>query len=279
MGLRELNDIDNISYREDGKVITTKYVSQTTTDFPSPYLTGVFDDLLDDGVNFSAVFETNRGCPNQCSYCDWGEPKTKVRLFPMEPIKAEIDWFAEHKIEFIYAADANFGLFSRDIEIAQALYSLGLLKNISLFYRFEFVVRFASFYRMIIEFSQRKDMPLLNRIYLKIHTLCHKIARQENGFLTTCEALFKYQYDVIKKIGVKELTVTLDYDFYTYFNNILQYNYEPLKKQHLSFTVKDEAVVKDLSEYVRQVIWYGRNKRLTDYSSSFYKPFTTFNTD
>jgi len=507
LGLKALEDIDNISYRSGKEIITTRYVPQSGIEYPSPYLDGIFDELLEDDVNFSAVFETNRGCPNQCSFCDWGELKAKVRLFPLERVKAEIDWFAAHKIEFIYAADANFGMFSRDVEIAkyvveskkrcgypqvfrvnftkkkldvvfqigamffeydldkaqtisfqsmdekvlanvgrknisvesfkrlmkqyndidiathselilglpgetydsfcegignllengqhysfivypcmllpnsemgqpwyikkfgiktaripfqmvhtveradeneileygsyttqtnsmsledwvlsliyskytQALHSLGLLKNVSLFYRNEYQVSFADFYKLFINFSQREDMPLLHRVYLKVYELCHKIARSESGFMATCEglgnilweldeviyleffkcleqfyaetkqcleehfgksptvdAVFQYQFDVIKKIAVDEVKITSDYDFYTYFNNILLYNYEPLQKVPLCFTVKDEAPVKDLSEYARQVIWYGRNKRLTDYSSSFYRPSTVF---
>ena len=42
----------------------------------------------------------------------------------MERIKAEMDWIAEHKIEYVYCADGNFGLFDRDEEIAEYIISL-----------------------------------------------------------------------------------------------------------------------------------------------------------
>ena len=99
---------------------------------------------------------------------------------------------------------------------------------------------------------------------------------EQFGESEAVDALFRYQYDVIKKIGVKEVNISSDYDFYTYFNNILSYNYAPLEKKPMRFTVHDAAPVADLAEYARRVIWYGRNKRLTDYSSSFYKNATEF---
>ena len=39
----------------------------------------------------------------------------------MERIFAEIDWFAAHKVAFIWGADANFGAYERDVEIARHL--------------------------------------------------------------------------------------------------------------------------------------------------------------
>ena len=114
----DLHDVANISFRDEtGKVVTTRYAPQTGADYPSPYLTGIFRNILKDDFDFSCLFETNRGCPNGCAYCDWGTLKSKVRLFPLERVFAEIDWMVENRIEYIYCADANFCLFSRDEQI------------------------------------------------------------------------------------------------------------------------------------------------------------------
>ena len=79
---------------------------------------GLFDNIIQDNhYSFSATLETNRGCPYTCAYCDWGIYKGKLRNFPMERIKAEIDWFAEHKIDLLFGADSNFGILERDEEI------------------------------------------------------------------------------------------------------------------------------------------------------------------
>lgn len=91
---------------------------------PSPYLNGFFEPLLLEAPQqkWVAVWESNRGCPFSCSFCDWGSAiATKVNRFGLERLQAEIEWFARWKIDLIYCADANFGILPRDLELAQAL--------------------------------------------------------------------------------------------------------------------------------------------------------------
>ena len=116
----DFSSVNNISFRRGEQIVTTPSVpGADIADFPSPYLEGYFDDIVENSeISHSIIWETNRGCPNRCAFCDWGLLKSKVRMFPMERIKAEIQWMVEHKIEFVYCADANFGMFSRDNEIA-----------------------------------------------------------------------------------------------------------------------------------------------------------------
>ncbi len=118
------DNVNNISFKNaNGTFTRTKTVLQTTLDYPSPYLEGWFDETVASHpeITFNAILETSRGCPNQCAYCDWGLLKSKTRLFPLDRIKAEIRWMCEHKIAFVWGADANFGLFDRDLEIADEL--------------------------------------------------------------------------------------------------------------------------------------------------------------
>lgn len=122
---RPLNEIPNISFRTpDGSVFKTKRESQKEANYPSPYLEGYFDEILKDDIRFSAIIETNRGCPNNCAFCDWGDLKTKVRLFPMDKVEMELNWIANKKIEYIYCGDANFGLFDRDEKITDIIIAL-----------------------------------------------------------------------------------------------------------------------------------------------------------
>lgn len=95
-------------------------------DMPSPYLLGLFDNLVDNvdaNVWFQAMLETNRGCPFACTFCDWGTTTySKVKKFQLEKIEKEIQWFADHKVNAVYLCDANFGAFkSRDMEITKML--------------------------------------------------------------------------------------------------------------------------------------------------------------
>lgn len=92
---------------------------------PSPYVTGVFDDMMKKNPNifWSAAFETNRGCPYSCTFCDWGGlTQSKVKKFKLERVAAEIQWMSQHRVKTIFIADANFGIFKeRDIEIAKLI--------------------------------------------------------------------------------------------------------------------------------------------------------------
>ncbi len=120
----DLSSVSNLSYRDGDKIIRTKRtVPGDIAEYPSPYLDGWFDEIVANHpeITFNAILETSRGCPHKCAYCDWGLLKSKTRLFPMERILGEIKWMSEHKIAFVWGADANFGLFDRDLEIADAL--------------------------------------------------------------------------------------------------------------------------------------------------------------
>ncbi|MEM7530717.1 MAG: radical SAM protein [Chloroflexota bacterium] len=92
---------------------------------PSPYLSGTFDPLLNDDsheLNWMVIWETNRGCPFSCSFCDWGSAvAAKVNRFSMDRLYAEIEWFSQNKVTWVFGADANFGIFKRDKELAEKL--------------------------------------------------------------------------------------------------------------------------------------------------------------
>lgn len=116
-----LEDVGNLSLRRGNEIITTptKYAFDISS-YPSPYTAGLFDKLVASypSISFNAILETNRGCPYGCTYCDWCFTK-KIRYFPMDKIKAEIDWMCDKKMPYCYCADANFGINERDVEIAR----------------------------------------------------------------------------------------------------------------------------------------------------------------
>lgn len=120
---KDLSHVGNIAYRADGELVETRKECVFREDYVSPYLDGWFEELMSEypSCRFNAILETSRGCPNHCAYCDWGLLSSKVRLFPIEKIRAEIEWMSAHHIEFVWGADSNFGLFPRDTEIADAL--------------------------------------------------------------------------------------------------------------------------------------------------------------
>lgn len=115
----DMSAVNSIAYRKDDVPVCNESVGcRDISAYPSPYLTGLFDPIAEsEDVELLSVIETNRGCPYKCAYCDWSA-KSKVRFFPMEKVKAELKWLSDHKIEYCFCADANFGMFRRDTEVA-----------------------------------------------------------------------------------------------------------------------------------------------------------------
>lgn len=122
----ELKKVFGISFGlvgEQGKeIVRTPERKKFTNinEIPSPYLTGVFEkshEFPKEQYLFSMI-ETNRGCPFECAYCNWGDATNeKVRKFALDRVKAEIEWLIKNRFHIIYIVDANFGIFKRDLEI------------------------------------------------------------------------------------------------------------------------------------------------------------------
>lgn len=99
---------------------------------PSPYLTDEVWNLVEqsDEIKWVSSWETNRGCPYQCTFCDWGSATyTKLRKYPVERLLREIQWFADNKIIYIDCCDANFGILARDLDLAREMKRQALQKE------------------------------------------------------------------------------------------------------------------------------------------------------
>lgn len=123
-----LKNLSSYNYKNIAFLEKDKFYCNLSSDFgditelPSPYLTGYLDKFLVEG--FVPLFETNRGCPFSCTFCTWGlSSLNKVRRFPIERVFAELDYVSSrypNLPEWIFA-DANFGIFGRDVEIAKKI--------------------------------------------------------------------------------------------------------------------------------------------------------------
>ena len=100
------------------------------TDFTSsPYINQLpaLLDIKEQSPNpLGIIFETSRGCPYACSYCDWGSlTVSKVHFYDMDRIKSELETICRDiKPNYLFLADANFGIVERDIEIAEFIASM-----------------------------------------------------------------------------------------------------------------------------------------------------------
>lgn len=116
---RDFKWTKGISYRFKGGVYTNgnRPLEENPDVFPSPYLEGLFDDLML-GMDFHAIVETSRGCPYRCSFCFWGRAEP-YRFFSLDRVAQIADWCGRNKIKYVFCADSNFGMLKRDQEIAQ----------------------------------------------------------------------------------------------------------------------------------------------------------------
>jgi radical SAM superfamily enzyme YgiQ (UPF0313 family) len=119
------NVLPSVAYRQvDGTIAFNGFKEpiRDINDIPSPYLTGVFDELIRENPEekWQGRIETNRGCPFTCAFCYWGKKsERKIAQFDLDRIFREIDWLSNNNIEFVFCCDANFGMLRRDFEIAR----------------------------------------------------------------------------------------------------------------------------------------------------------------
>jgi tRNA A37 methylthiotransferase MiaB len=109
---------------------TRKFVNDFHSEFLrdinfSPYvickdlMKDIFDTYKDSVVLFP--YETSRGCPYNCSYCDWtGGLHHKVHKRKVDR-REEINTLFEVGVRFFAIADANFGMWEEDIEIVKQI--------------------------------------------------------------------------------------------------------------------------------------------------------------
>lgn len=88
----------------------------------SPYLTGLFDEMLKDG--FIPVLQTNKGCPFSCAYCCSGNQYyNKIYRFPLKRLFGEIEYINKiAKAKTLQIADDNYGIFRSDILVSRKLH-------------------------------------------------------------------------------------------------------------------------------------------------------------
>jgi len=118
-GTPALSDIAGITYRQDGKVVSTfprpriESLDEIASPYPPPAGIGLA------GMDV-ALWETNRGCPYHCGFCHWGDAVgQKITRTALSRLAAELETIGRAGIGTLFLCDANFGILPRDIEIAR----------------------------------------------------------------------------------------------------------------------------------------------------------------
>tara|TARA_B100000900_G_scaffold412088_1_gene433156 strand:+ start:1264 stop:3312 length:2049 start_codon:yes stop_codon:yes gene_type:complete len=120
-----LDPIDGLSFLKENEIISGKPIG-TSTDISklgSPYLSGLMDDFMHS--EYQPLIQTSRFCPYTCAFCVSGKNRGKLRGFPIEQVKEELNYvskkYRDRPHHLMYLADENFGILKRDVEIAEAI--------------------------------------------------------------------------------------------------------------------------------------------------------------
>ena len=119
--------VPGLLINRNGEAVKTEDAEriQELGEVPSPYLSGIFDDLIakHPEITWQGTLETNRGCPYACTFCDWGSlTYNKVKKFELQRVFDELEWMAKRNFDWISITDANFGMFpERDGLIADKI--------------------------------------------------------------------------------------------------------------------------------------------------------------
>lgn len=92
-------------------------------EYNNDYIIDVVQQAKSKGKAISVPYETTRGCPYACTYCEWGAGGTNTKLSqkPLDVILKDIELLAMLGISEIDIIDANFGILKRDVEVARKI--------------------------------------------------------------------------------------------------------------------------------------------------------------
>lgn len=88
-------------------------------EIPSPYLAGLMDPYFATG--YFPLMQIARGCPFTCQFCNSSvKSNSKVHAHSLERVKADLRYIAERvrPEQPLCFADDNFGMYERDLEVA-----------------------------------------------------------------------------------------------------------------------------------------------------------------
>jgi radical SAM superfamily enzyme YgiQ (UPF0313 family) len=119
------NNIPHV-FPKGGELCALPQRAENLNIIPSPILTGFYDWIMErveaehGPQMWQVTYETLRGCPYRCTFCDIGDLYwQKIKTFDLPRVEKEIDWMADRKIEYVAVCDSNWGLMPRDVDITK----------------------------------------------------------------------------------------------------------------------------------------------------------------
>jgi len=126
-GIAGLAFVDNDG-SEQGKLVKTTSRTRINDLDSLPSALGVITLTDENGKPLydCVAYETSRGCPYKCSFCEWGTGAIGTKMYSFSPERIKNDWerIVEAGIRNIWLCDSNFGALKQDLEKTKILCDL-----------------------------------------------------------------------------------------------------------------------------------------------------------
>ncbi|WP_269619160.1 B12-binding domain-containing radical SAM protein [Zhongshania sp. BJYM1] len=124
----EWHTIMGIAYLENNVITKTaeRQRRKLLDELPSPLDVIDLCDAQGKPLYDSISYETSRGCPFKCAFCEWGTGAigSKMYQFSMERVRSDWHRIVDAGIKDIWLADSNFGALKEDLAKAQLICEL-----------------------------------------------------------------------------------------------------------------------------------------------------------
>ena len=99
---------------------------KTLDDFPSPLDVLELSSPEGEPLYDSISYETSRGCPFRCAFCEWGTGAIGSKMYQWSMERIERDWrrIVDSGIQDLWLADSNFGALKQDADKARLITEL-----------------------------------------------------------------------------------------------------------------------------------------------------------
>jgi radical SAM superfamily enzyme YgiQ (UPF0313 family) len=120
--------IDGLAYLDGNEMVTTAARERCRELDRFPSSLEVLQLTHPDGsARYESIaYETSRGCPFKCAFCEWGTGAIGSKMYQWSLARVQADWeaIAAAGIRNIWLADSNFGALKQDIDKAHFIVEL-----------------------------------------------------------------------------------------------------------------------------------------------------------
>ena len=124
----EWHSVKGLAFAQDGEVIKTpeRERFQDLDSLPSALDVIELRDAEGRPRYPRVAYETSRGCPFKCAFCEWGTGAIGTKMFQhgLPRIRSDFERLIEGGVQDIWLCDSNFGALREDLEKAQIIVEL-----------------------------------------------------------------------------------------------------------------------------------------------------------